>query len=163
MHSDPFDRCVSHLRHRVVADRRWSGGFDRTFQSLRLCSRLPQSRLRQGIGGGHYRRRRHFGGRAAALPPYRPRDEGLVMGMVQQPMFSEVAPAARRAFFALAVFAVCLLFMFPVLWLILTSLRPVSGVYYVHRGLEFTLCNFADVLRDAPILHAFVNNGFIPT
>ena len=69
------------------------------------------------------------------------------MGMVKRPMFSEIAPAARRAFFALAVFAVCLLFMFPVLWLILTSLRPVSGVYYVHRGLEFTLGNFAEVLR----------------
>ena len=65
------------------------------------------------------------------------------MGMVKQTMFSEIAPAARRAFFAFAVFAVCLLFIFPVLWLILTSLRPVSGVYYVHRGLEFTLGNFA--------------------
>ena len=48
-------------------------------------------------------------------------------------------PAARRAFFALALFAICLLFAFPVLWLILTSLRPESGVYYVHRGPEFTL------------------------
>src|SRR5260370_41629625 len=118
MHSDPFDRSVSTFRLRVDADRRWSGAFDRTFQPLRLCSRLPQSRLRQGIGGGHYRRRRHFGGRAAALPPHRPRDEGLVMGMVQQPMFSEVAPAAGRAFFALVVFAACPLFMFPCLWLI---------------------------------------------
>jgi multiple sugar transport system permease protein len=35
-----------------------------------------------------------------------------------------------------------------VLWLILTSLRPESGVYYVHRGTEFTLGNFAEVLRE---------------
>src|SRR6266404_6527362 len=145
MRGDPLDRCVSHFRHRVDADRRWSSAFDRAFQPLRLCARLSQSRLRQGIGSGHYRRCHHLGGRPAALPPHRPRDEGLAMGMVQQPMFSEIAPAARRAFFALAVFAVCLLFMFPVLWLILTSLRPVSGVYYVHCGLEFTLGNFAEV------------------
>src|SRR5258708_35912205 len=78
-------------------------------------------------------------------------------------MFSEIAPAARRAFFALAVFAICLLCVFPVLWLILASLRPVSGVYYVHRGLEFTLGNFAEVLRDERILHAFVNSGLIAT
>ena len=85
------------------------------------------------------------------------------MGMVKQTMFSEIAPAARRAFFALAVFAVCLLFVFPVLWLILTSLRPVSGVYYVHRGFEFTLGNFAEVLREERIVHAFVNSGLIAT
>ena len=34
---------------------------------------------------------------------------------------------------------ICFAFAFPVLWLILTSLRPESGVYYVHRGTEFTL------------------------
>ncbi len=78
-------------------------------------------------------------------------------------MFAKIAPAGRRAFFALAVFAVCLLFVFPVLWLILTSLRPVSGVYYVHRGLEFTLGNFAEVLREERIVHAFVNSGLIAT
>jgi multiple sugar transport system permease protein len=85
------------------------------------------------------------------------------MGMVQQPMFAVLAPGARRAFFALAVSAVCLLFMFPVLWLILTSLRPESGVYYVHRGFEFTFGNFAEVLRDDRIVRAFVNSGLIAT
>ena len=85
------------------------------------------------------------------------------MAMVEQPMLAALAPAARRAFFALAVFAVCLLFVFPVLWLILTSLRPASGVYYVHRGLEFTLGNFAEVLQDERIVHAFVNSGLIAT
>src|SRR6266487_5424578 len=85
------------------------------------------------------------------------------MGMVKQPMLAAIAPSARVAFFSLAVFAVCLLFMFPVLWLILTSLRPESGVYYVHRGLEFTLGNFAEVLRDERIVHAFINSGLIAT
>ena len=42
--------------------------------------------------------------------------------------------------------AVCLLFAFPVFWLVLTSLRPGTGVYYVHRGTEFTIDNFHDVL-----------------
>ena len=37
------------------------------FQPLRLCSRLSQSRFRQGIGCGDYRRRHHSGGRPAAL------------------------------------------------------------------------------------------------
>ena len=41
--------------------------------------------------------------------------------------------------------AVCLLFAFPVFWLVLTSLRPGTGVYYVHRGTEFTVENFGDV------------------
>ena len=59
--------------------------------------------------------------------------------MVQQRVFAGLPPSARRAFFALVLLAICLLFAFPVLWLILTSLRPESGVYYVHRGLEFTL------------------------
>jgi multiple sugar transport system permease protein len=45
------------------------------------------------------------------------------MGMVLQPMFAGMAPGARRAFFAFALAGVCLLFAFPVLWLILTSLR----------------------------------------
>ena len=85
------------------------------------------------------------------------------MGRMKQPLLAEIVPAARRAFFALALFAVCLLFVFPVLWLILTSLRPESGVYYVHRGLEFTLGNFVEVLRDERIVRAFVNSGMIAT
>ena len=49
------------------------------------------------------------------------------------------------------------------LWLILTSLRPESGVYYVHRGTEFTLGNFAEVLRDDRIVEAFLNSALIAT
>jgi multiple sugar transport system permease protein len=85
------------------------------------------------------------------------------MAMVQQHVFVGLAPSARRAFFALALLAICLLFALPVLWLILTSLRPESGVYYVHRGLEFTLGNFAEVLRNERIVQAFINSGLIAT
>ena len=45
----------------------------------------------------------------------------------------------------------------------LTSLRPESGVYYVHRGTEFTLGNFAEVLRDDRIVEAFLNSALIAT
>jgi multiple sugar transport system permease protein len=69
----------------------------------------------------------------------------------------------KRAFFALAIGATCLLVAFPVLWLILTSLRPESGIYYVHRGTEFTLSNFAEVLNNERIVDAFVNSGVIAT
>ena len=85
------------------------------------------------------------------------------MAMVQHHVFVGLAPSARRAFFALALLAICLLFALPVLWLILTSLRPESGVYYVHRGLEFTLGNFAEVLRNERIVQAFINSGLIAT
>ena len=60
--------------------------------------------------------------------------------------FAALGPRGKAAFFALAAVAICLLFAFPVFWLILTSLRPASGVYYVHRGTEFTVDNFHDVL-----------------
>src|SRR5258708_28255206 len=83
--------------------------------------------------------------------------------MVRSPMFAGLAPGARRAFFALIVTGVCLLFAFPVLWLMLTSLRPESRVYYVHRGTEFTLGNFAAVLAHRPIGAAFVNSLLITT
>jgi multiple sugar transport system permease protein len=69
----------------------------------------------------------------------------------------------RRALFALMLTAICLAFAFPLLWLILTSLRPESGVFYVHRGTEFTLLNFAEVLKNERIVDAFVNSGVIAT
>jgi multiple sugar transport system permease protein len=85
------------------------------------------------------------------------------IGMVRRPTFAAMAPGARRAFFAMALVAICLLFAFPVLWLILTSLRPESGVYYVHRGTELTLGNFAQVLRNDRIIEAFANSVVIAT
>src|SRR5258706_12279378 len=85
------------------------------------------------------------------------------MAMVLQPMFAGLAPGARRAFFACALIAICFLFAFPVLWLILTSLRPESGVYYVHRGTEFTLASFVEVLQEERLGQAFVNSALIST
>ena len=72
-----------------------------------------------------------------------------------------MAPGARRAFFGLALGAVCFLFAFPVLWLLLTSLRPESGVYYVYRGLEFTLDSYVEVLHTPRLVQAFINSGVI--
>ena len=71
--------------------------------------------------------------------------------------------SAFRSFFALAITLICLLFAFPILWLLLTSLRPQSGVYYVHRGLEFTLGSYMQVLKDERIGQAFFNSGLIAT
>src|SRR5437762_12404063 len=86
------------------------------------------------------------------------------MAMVRRPLlFARLPPGARRLLFGLALIGICLLFAFPVLWLMLTSLRPESGVYYVHRGTEFTLGNFAEVLREERIVEAFLNSALIAT
>src|SRR2546430_4864347 len=86
------------------------------------------------------------------------------MPMVSRPDFLPNLPNwSRKTLFALALAAICFAFAFPVLWLILTSLRPESGVYYVHRGTEFTLGNFAEVLRDDRIVEAFLNSALIAT
>ena len=85
------------------------------------------------------------------------------MSAVETGLFESMAPGARRAFFALALGAVCLLFAFPVLWLLLTSLRPESGVYYVYRGTEFTLDSYIQVLQTPRLVQAFINSGVIAT
>ena len=81
--------------------------------------------------------------------------------MVQRP--AQVSRAVRRLFFAAGVAIVCLLFAFPVFWLLLTSLRPQSGIYYVHRGTEFTLGSYAEVLANPRIIEAFTNSAIIAT
>jgi multiple sugar transport system permease protein len=85
------------------------------------------------------------------------------MSAVERSLFSGMAPGAQRAFFALVVTGICLLFAFPLLWLMLTSFRPASGVYYVHRGLEFTLGSYAEVLQNERVVRAFVNSALIAT
>ena len=85
------------------------------------------------------------------------------MSMVQARRVGFLASGARRAVFAVALIAVCLLFAFPVLWLLLTSLRPQSGVYYVHKGLEFTFDSYLYVLHDERLVRAFLNSGLIAT
>ncbi|HEX4861417.1 MAG TPA: carbohydrate ABC transporter permease, partial [Rhizomicrobium sp.] len=74
-----------------------------------------------------------------------------------------LAPGGRRALFILAAIAVCLLFAFPIFWLVLTSLRPGAGVYYVHRGTEFTIENFHEVLSQPVVLKALLNSFAIST
>jgi len=74
-----------------------------------------------------------------------------------------LAPGWKKAFFALALLAICLLFAFPVLWLALTSVRPQSGVYYVHRGTEFTVRNYWTVFADPTVKIAYLNSALIAT
>jgi multiple sugar transport system permease protein len=45
----------------------------------------------------------------------------------------------------------------------LTSVRPESGVYYVHRGLDFTLDSYIQVFNDERLVRAFVNSALIST
>lgn len=69
----------------------------------------------------------------------------------------------KRAFFTLTLGAICLLVAFPILWIILTSLRPASEVFYVHRGTHFTLHNFLEALTKPEMKRAFFNSGLIAT
>jgi len=92
---------------------------------------------------------------AASVPATAPRRSGG--------FFEALAPGGRRALFLLAMVAVCLLFAFPVLWLALTSLRPGFAVFYVHRGTDFTLENFHEVLGQPVVLKAMWNSFVIST
>ena len=63
----------------------------------------------------------------------------------------------------LALIGVLFLFGFPAFWLILTSLRPGWAVFYVHRGTDFTIHNYFEVLEDGIVVRAFVNSFVIAT
>jgi multiple sugar transport system permease protein len=82
---------------------------------------------------------------------------------VRAGFFAGFKPGAKTAFFTLVIIGVCLLFAFPVLWLVLTSLRPQSGVFYVHRGTEFVYTNFIEVLEAPRMAEAFINSALIST
>src|ERR687893_2074394 len=77
--------------------------------------------------------------------------------------FGALAPGGPRILFFLVALAICLLFAFPVFWLLLTSLRPGSGVYYVHRGTEFTIENYYEVLSQPVVVKAMFNSFVIST
>lgn len=77
--------------------------------------------------------------------------------------FAALAPGGAKVLLILVVIGVAFLFAFPVLWLLLTSLRPASGVYFVHRGTEFTIHNFAEALAQPNMLAAFANSFVIST
>jgi multiple sugar transport system permease protein len=90
-------------------------------------------------------------------------EAGAVYVPPRRGFFDTLAPGGERALLVLAVIAVVLLFAFPTFWLILTSLRPGWAVYYVHRGTDFTLNNYAEVLRREVIVNAFVNSFILAT
>ena len=77
--------------------------------------------------------------------------------------FETLAPGGRKVLFVLALAGVVFLFGFPAFWLILTSLRPGWAVFYVHRGSDFTLHNYVEVLQDGIVVRAFINSFMIAT
>ena len=90
-------------------------------------------------------------------------DRPLSAARRENGFFSALAPRGKAVLLGLAAVAVCALFAFPVFWLILTSLRPGTGVYYVHRGTEFTIDNFHEVLSQEIVVRALFNSFVIST
>ena len=84
-------------------------------------------------------------------------------GPERRGFFDALAPGGKRALFLLALAAVLFIFVFPVFWLMLTSLKPGWEVFYVHRGTEFTWANYADVLQENIVVRAFINSFVIAT
>ena len=69
----------------------------------------------------------------------------------------------RKALWLVAVITVCFFFIFPVFWLILTSLRPASEVFYVHAGTSFTLDNFVKAFHSPRFTEAMANSMVLAT
>ena len=84
-------------------------------------------------------------------------------GPERRGFFGMLAPGGKRALFLLSLIAVLFIFAFPVFWLALTSLKPGWEVFYVHRGTEFTLDNYLDVLKEDIVIRAFINSFVIAT
>ena len=78
-------------------------------------------------------------------------------------LFDLLRPGARAAFLALAVAAVLLLFLAPIIILVVTSLRPGWGVYYIYRGTDFTLANYREVFERGVVIESFVNSFLVAT
>jgi multiple sugar transport system permease protein len=78
-------------------------------------------------------------------------------------LFERFAPGAWRVFLFLVIAAVLLIFIAPVAILMVTSIRPPSGIYYIWRGTDFTLQNYVDVLKQPQILHAMFNSFVMAT
>ena len=87
----------------------------------------------------------------------------LVYTPPKRDFFDTLAPGGKKMLFFLVVLAIVLLFAFPAFWLMLTSLRPASGVYYVHRGTEFTFHNYVEVLQEEIVGRALFNSAMIAT
>ncbi len=84
-------------------------------------------------------------------------------GAERKGFFGALAPGGKRALFVLALIAVLFIFAFPVFWLILTSLKSGWEVFYVHRGTEFTVANYFEVLQEEVVIEAFINSFVIAT
>ncbi len=74
-----------------------------------------------------------------------------------------LAKGWKKAFVSLVLFAISLLIVFPVFWLTLTSLRPESEVFYVHKGTRLTLENFWKAWQTPKIQESFFNSAVIAT
>ena len=97
----------------------------------------------------------HHGARHRALPAAGPLHGRVAMSTPATALpdvgrgggfFDALAPGGRKVLFVLALIGVLFLFGFPAFWLILTSLRPGWAVFYVHRGTDFTIHNYVEVL-----------------
>lgn len=66
-----------------------------------------------------------------------------------------------KPFLILALAAVCSLTLFPVFWLVLTSVRPQADVFYVWRGTSLTLANLVDAWKTPEIHRAFLNSALV--
>lgn len=89
--------------------------------------------------------------------------DAVAMPLPRNGMFASLAPGAKKAFFALVVVAICFLFAFPVLWLVLTATKPESDIFYVHESTNFTLKNFLTVMNDEKVIEAYINSAVIST
>lgn len=89
--------------------------------------------------------------------------DAVAMPLPRNGMFASLAPGAKKAFFALVVVAICFLFAFPVLWLVLTATKPESDIFYVHESTSFTLKNFLTVMNDEKVIEAYINSAVIST
>ncbi len=73
-------------------------------------------------------------------------------------MIGMLAAAFRRGVFSIGILAIFVLFVGPVAILVLTSVRPASGAYYIWRGTAFTLHNFVEVLQQSQVVKAMFNS-----
>jgi len=78
-------------------------------------------------------------------------------------MMAALGAAIRRGVFSIGVLAIFVLFVGPVAILVLTSVRPASGAYYIWRGTTFTLQNFVEVAQQSQVMQAMFNSFVLST
>jgi multiple sugar transport system permease protein len=69
----------------------------------------------------------------------------------------------KRIFLILAITATLAIFIGPVAILVVTSIRPPSGVYYIWRGTDFTFDNYFEVLAQPVVLRSMWNSFVLST